>query len=300
MTVLAPAHRALSGLSRTGVIAAALVALAMAGVIDHLTGGELSSSVLYVVPVGVAAWYVDRTAGFVFGLASSAIGYLTDLVAGYPYHHPLIPVWNACVRLAFFVIIAILLSALRDRLVVEQRLARTDPLTGLLNVRAFADQLEHDLPLSDRVGSTLTLAYVDLDDFKQVNDTCGHGEGDRVLGAVAQLLVDATRRADTVARVGGDEFALILPGTDMDGARAVLAKLRQLLIGLSDEMGRKLTCSVGAVVFGEQPASIEEAVEAADRVMYEAKSQGKDAVVMRVYARASGNAGFLDHSWGLR
>jgi diguanylate cyclase (GGDEF)-like protein len=289
--MFARVHHALAGLSRTGVVATALVALAAVGTIDHLTGGELSSSVFYVLPVGLAAWYADRKAGFVFALASSAIGYATDLLAGYPYHHPLIPVWNACVRLAFFVIITILLSALHDRLAAERRLARTDPLTGLLNARAFADQLEHDLRLSDRVGSPLTLAYVDLDDFKQVNDTYGHSEGDRALCAVARRLLDATRRADTVARLGGDEFAVILPGTDVAGARAVLSKLRQLLGGLSATADRALTCSVGAVVFREQPASTEEAIAVADGMMYEAKTQGKNAVVVRVYARSGAEGG---------
>ena len=155
------ANRILTGLSRTALIALALAALALVGVLDRLTGGEISFSVFYVLPVAIAAWYADRTAGVVFALASSVVWYSAELASGYPYHHPLIPIWNACVRLGFFLIISVLLSALRDRLAVEQRFARTDPLTGLLNSRAFADRLEHDLRLIDRVGSPLTLAYVD-------------------------------------------------------------------------------------------------------------------------------------------
>lgn len=285
--MFARVDRALAGLSRTAVLATALAALAVVGVLDHLTGGEMAFGVFYVLPVGMATWYADRTAGYVFGFASSAVGYVAELAGGYPYHHPLIPVWNACVRLAFFVIIAMLLSALRARLEAERRLARTDPLTGLPNRRAFRDQLEHDLTLSDRVGSQLTLAYVDLDDFKQINDNHGHREGDRALCAVGRMLIAATRRADTVARLGGDEFALILPGTGLDGARAILSKLRTMLSELSVSAERGLTCSVGAVVFQEQPASAGDAIAVADRLMYEAKTRGKNAMIFRVYARSS-------------
>jgi diguanylate cyclase (GGDEF)-like protein len=277
--MFARVDQALAGLSRTAVLATALAALVVVGVLDHLTGGEIVFSVFYVLPVGIATWYSERTAGLVFASASSVVGYVAELAGGYPYHHPLIPIWNACVRLSFFVIIALLLSALRDRLAAEQRLARTDHLTGLLNSRAFAEQLEHDLRLSDRVGSMLTLAYVDLDDFKQVNDTYGHSEGDRALCAVGQMLINATRRADTVARLGGDEFALILPGTDLDGAQAVVSKIRQLLTNLSVAESRSLTCSIGAAVFRKQPRSADEAIAAADHLMYRAKSQGKNAVV---------------------
>ena len=279
--------QALAELSRTAVLATALAGLVVVGVLDHLTGGEIVFSVFYVLPVGIATWYSERTAGLVFALASSVVGYVAELAGGYSYHHPLIPIWNACVRLSFFVIIAMLLSALRDRLAAEQRLARTDHLTGLLNSRAFAERLEHDLRLSDRVGSPLTLAYVDLDDFKQVNDTYGHGEGDRVLFGVGRMLADATRRADTVARLGGDEFALILPGTDVNGAQAVLSKLRLQLRELSGTGARALTCSIGAAVFREQPASAGDALAVADHLMYEAKTQGKNAMVFRVCSRSN-------------
>jgi len=275
--MIARVDQALAELSRTAVLATALAALVVVGVLDHLTGGEIVFSVFYVLPVGIATWYSERTAGLVFALASSVVGYVAELAAGYPYHHPLIPIWNACVRLSFFVIIAMLLSALRDRLAAEQRLARTDHLTGLLNSRAFAERLEHDLRLSDRVGSPLTLAYVDLDDFKQVNDTYGHG----------RMLADATRRADTVARLGGDEFAVILPGTDVNGAQAVLSKLRLQLRELSGTGARALTCSIGAAVFREQPASAGDALAVADHLMYEAKTQGKNAMVFRVCSRSN-------------
>jgi diguanylate cyclase (GGDEF)-like protein len=285
--MIARADQALAKLSRTAILATALVALAVIGVLDYLTGGEIVFSVFYVLPVGMATWYSDRTAGLVFASASSVVGYVAELAGGYPYHNPLIPIWNAGVRLSFFVIIAMLLSALRDRLAAEQRLARTDHLTGLLNSRAFAEQLEHDLRLSDRVGKPLTLAYVDLDDFKQVNDTIGHSGGDRVLCAVGRLLIDATRRADTVARLGGDEFALILPGTDVDGAQAVTSKLRTLLSELPAAGARGLTCSIGVVVFREQPATSGGAIAMADDLMYEAKTQGKNATVVRVHSRSN-------------
>jgi diguanylate cyclase (GGDEF)-like protein len=105
------------------------------------------------------------------------------------------------------------------------------------------------------------------------------------------MLTDATRRADTVARLGGDEFALILPGTDVDGAGAVLSKLRLQLRELPATGARTLTCSIGAVVFRVQPASAGDALAVADDLMYQAKIQGKNAMVFRVCSRSNVEGG---------
>jgi diguanylate cyclase (GGDEF)-like protein len=191
--------------------------------------------------------------------------------------------WNAFVRFSFFLITALLLSAVRDRLDAERRLATTDGLTGLLNSRAFSEALEHHLALARRVGTSLTLLYVDLDDFKRINDTHGHREGDRQLRAVGRTLADATRRTDVVARLGGDEFAVILPDTDLDGAEAVTEKLCKLLRETPAPDRVPLTCSIGAVVFREQLRGADQAIAMADRLMYDAKRRGKDGVILRVY-----------------
>ncbi|MGA8204787.1 MAG: GGDEF domain-containing protein, partial [Woeseiaceae bacterium] len=149
-------------LARPVVIALALATLAIVGAIDYLTGYQISFSVFYLVPVGFAAWYGSRNTGYAFAFASSLTWYVAEVTAGYPYEYSAIPVWNATVRLAFFVIIASLLCALHRRLQAEKALARTDPLTGLANGRTFRERLDHDIALSTRLGASLTVAYIDL------------------------------------------------------------------------------------------------------------------------------------------
>lgn len=276
----------IANFSPVAAVLLALTSLAIVGFIDYLTGYEISFAVFYLVPVSIAAWYASRRWGLMLAFASSFVWYFAELGAGSPYHNLAIPIWNAFVRFLFFLIVVLLLSSLRGRLLVESRLAKTDALTGLLNSRAFLERLEHDLALVARTSSSLALAYVDLDDFKHVNDTHGHREGDRLLRTIAQKLVEGTRRSDTVGRLGGDEFALILPATDVEGAQSLMDKLARTLAGSRDDP-YSVTCSIGAVIFRELPISADEAVAAADRLMYDAKRGGKNTLVVGIYSRST-------------
>ncbi|QQS55272.1 MAG: GGDEF domain-containing protein [Candidatus Competibacteraceae bacterium] len=268
--------------SRAQVFALALGGVLLIGLVDYLTGYELGVSLLYLVPIDVAAWNVGRRAGFGMAVLSAIVWFAADWGAGHSYSHLAIPLWNTLIRLGFFLSNVFLLAELREHLTNEQRLARMDALTGVFNSRAFTEQLEYNLGLARRNGSTLTLAYIDLDDFKRINDRHGHGEGDRLLRVVGQTLRRGTRRTDRVARLGGDEFALLLPDTDAGGAVEVIGKARHLLRESLDAAGFPVTCSVGAVTFQQAPSSADEAVKAADHLMYQVKSQGKDAVAFGV------------------
>jgi diguanylate cyclase (GGDEF)-like protein len=284
--------------TRAGVIALAISSLAVVGLLDYVTGYQISFAVFYLVPVGVAAWYCGAWSGSALALGSSFAWYAAERAAGYPYDHPAIPLWNAFVRLCFFLIIAALLSALRGRLRVERQLAKTDALTGVLNLRAFEERLEHDLDFAARTRSPITLAYIDIDDFKRVNDAHGHSEGDRLLRAVATTLRSQLRRADSVARLGGDEFALILPGTDLAGANAVMSEIGEKLGGLPGSGPGSVTCSIGAVVFRDRPPSADDAVAAADRLMYTVKYGGKNAALVEVHTGSHSSKSTPDEGRG--
>jgi len=276
------ANRFVSSLSRSQVVAVSLVVLALIGIVDLATGFEIGVSVFYVGPVSLVAWYVNRRAAVVIALLSAATWLAADLLAGHVYSHSAIPVWNAVVRLGFFLIIAVLLDLLRTHLAMEQRLARTDTVTGVLNRRAFMEQLDYGLALARREDKAVAVAYVDLDDFKRVNDAYGHDEGDRALRVVAQALTESTRRTDIVARISGDEFALLLPGTDLAGAERLIGKaMLSLAEGFRSGLSR-VTCSIGTVVFLRAPDTGEQAIKAADTLMYRVKRQGKNAVLFDV------------------
>ncbi len=270
--------RIASRLSRKTVVLASVAAVALVGLADQLTGFELSFSLFYLAPIAVATWYAGRSAGMLVALISGAAWLVADLSAGHVYSSRAIVAWDALMRLCIFVIFAQLLHALHSLLDTAQRLARTDLLTGLDNRRAFFEQLQYSLALAARERRPLTLAYVDLDDFKRVNDVHGHAAGDQVLRIVARTLLQALRRTDTVARLGGDEFALLLPGTDQAGAESLIAKTRQALYEAFRTESARPTCSVGAVTFAEPTLDAERAIAAADALMYQVKARGKDGV----------------------
>ena len=262
--------------------ALAVLGVIAVGSLDYATGYEVSMSLFYLAPVGVAAWYGSRSAGIAVAVISCASWYFADRAAGHPYSHPGIPVWNAAIRLGFFLVTALLLATMRGLLLNLWHLARTDALTGLFGRRAFEDRLEHDLSLAQRHGSALTLVYMDVDDFKSVNDAHGHARGDRLLQTTGRVLKGSIRRADTAARLGGDEFALILPDTDQHGARHLIETLsRKLETALSDD-GLKVTFSTGAVTFQKPIETVAEAVAAADALMYAVKREVKGASRFRV------------------
>jgi diguanylate cyclase (GGDEF)-like protein len=162
--------------------------------------------------------------------------------------------------------------------------ATTDSLTGLANRRSFDEELTLEWRRSERIGGTLALILVDIDDFKQVNDTHGHQVGDAVLKKVGEVLGGRVRQLDVAARYGGEEFAVLLPETDVVGARTLAQRLRKDIVGarlqLPDGSDFGVTASFGvAEKNGFHRA--EEMIAAADRALYDAKNRGKNRVATR-------------------
>lgn len=284
--LMARAHAVLSGAPPVGSFAIALATLVLVGGIDYVLGYEISFSLFYLLPVGIATWYCGRGAGMAMAVLSCAVWFSADLLSHPPYSHQAIPVWNALVRFGFFAITSGLLATYKDILAGQRTLARTDALTGLAGRRAFEETLAHDLALARRRSSPLTVAYLDLDDFKSVNDSRGHAEGDRVLQAVAEVLVRCLREADTPARIGGDEFVVALPDTDARGAEQLAAELLRELQKAFGAGRWPVSCSIGVVTVTVPGVSAAAALEAADRALYEAKRGGKGTVVRRNFGAA--------------
>ena len=171
-----------------------------------------------------------------------------------------------------------------DEVTTLRKQVVTDPLTGLFNVRHFRKSLEHELERTRRTGMTTALIMVDLDHFKNINDTWGHESGNQVLQTVAQLLQDQTRKLDICCRYGGEEFAVILPSTELMLARQVaercLNSLRETVIPL-DETDLQVTASIGVAVADNSAQTTESLIENADECMYEAKRGGRNQVVSK-------------------
>lgn len=159
-----------------------------------------------------------------------------------------------------------------------------DPLTGLRNRRAFDRILARELERARRSGAALALAMFDLDDFKAVNDTYGHPCGDEVLTALARVLLEGTRSYDVAARLGGEEFALVMPETGLSKARGIVERIldamRTRSVACPEAPPIRVTCSAGlACRRGPGDMSAQELYALADKALYEAKAQGKDRVV---------------------
>jgi diguanylate cyclase (GGDEF)-like protein len=248
------------------------------GAFDLWTGPELSFSVFYLLPIYLAVWLLDKWAGMFISIFSGVTWLAADFMAGHTYSHPLIPYWNAAVRLSFFFTTTYLLAQLKKRLDVEKVMARTDPLTQLANGKHFYTLAEAEIVRSRAADSPLTIAYLDVDDFKGVNDRLGHYVGDQLLRLIASTLQRHIRRSDIVARAGGDEFALLMPDTEAASAQRILSALKSALVEETEREGWPVTFSIGAVTFARPPNSVDDMVRSADRLMYVAKSSGKNAV----------------------
>jgi diguanylate cyclase (GGDEF)-like protein len=258
--------------------------IAAVGLLDYLTGYELAFSLFYVLPISLVTWSTNRQLGIIASLISALVWFGADLATGHPYSHPLLPVWNSLIRLSFFVIITLLLSSLRSLTERERALSRTDPLTGAANFRHFAELAQIEIDRLRRYGHPFSLAYIDLDNFKAMNDQFGHSTGDDILRTVATSASDRLREIDVVARLGGDEFALLLPQTDQQSAQVVVRKIRDMLVNEMKTRGWSITFSIGVLTYTSAPETIDDLVRVADELMYSVKHGGKDAIQFSTYS----------------
>ena len=160
---------------------------------------------------------------------------------------------------------------------VEEQ-AFTDEMTGLFNRRYFVERMDREVRLANRTGQSVSILLLDLDHLKRINDTHGHSAGDRTLREVAACLRRAVRDVDVCARCGGDEFAVILPGTDREGAVVVAERLRRSLAATEVPGVGRVTASLGVGTYPSEALAASELIDAADRALYAAKHAGRDRV----------------------
>ena len=202
-----------------------------------------------------------------------AIGIIVNLSHHHEYAWKWTPYFNWLLRIVAYSFLILI----QNQLKTEAVYARTDYLTGLLNRRAFWEAVEVETERCKRYQRPVSVAYVDVDDFKMVNDRYGHSTGDRFLKTFANTLRKATRTTDFVARLGGDEFAVLMPETDDKGIQTVLKRLSQLAQVMNLHLF-SITVSVGAATFIKAPANAEALISTADNQMYVAKKKGKNVI----------------------
>ena len=265
----------------------AVLTPACTALIGEVGRAPLAAVALCVPQVAAAAWTLGRWAALALVLLSAAGWYLParfSLASVSTADHV-----SAIVGTALLASFSLLMSRWHDSLREARAAAETDPLTGLLNRKGFEARLDAERNRTARNARPLAVAFLDCDSFKSWNDRHGHAAGDRLLVTVAETLRSHVRNYDSVARVGGDEFAILFPETGEDAARAAIARVHASLGSAMSARNWPVTMSVGVVVFNAA-RSAGEMLAAADAEMYAVKRDGKDHFRVRVDSAAADRA----------
>ena len=253
-----------STVSRSRTLVLVFVSLAATGVVDYATGYRYAFSPLYLFPVLLASAALGRLAGMVVALTAALVWTLAQQPPGTSDFSLKLIAWNTTMRFAVLGFIAWLLSELE----LEMQDARHDYLTRLYNRRHFMQSLEAERNRSDRTGVPFSVLSLDLDQFKRLNDTHGHAAGDEALRVVAGVLSGGARAMDVSARMGGDEFSVLLPEADASVARSIA---QRLLAAATDEFQRRdwsIGISLGIVTAIGAAETADEMLRRADDAMY--------------------------------
>jgi diguanylate cyclase (GGDEF)-like protein len=284
-TRVAGMHRTIEYLRKQPKRSLVLLCLSLVvliGLCDYLVGPEIGFALFYLIPISLSAWFAGMSAGVILSVASALAWFANKWLEGEEAFQHLPSAWNAVVQLGFFLVIVYLQRALQQ----EQVIARRDPLTGIGNRRFFFEHAETELHRAKRYPHPLTVAYMDLDNFKAVNDKFGHDVGDTLLCMITKIVNQNIRSTDAVARLGGDEFALLLPETDAVSANRVIDKLHGRLLSAMLRNKWPVTFSIGVITFLSQPESVDDMIKLVDDLMYSAKDRGKNQVKYEVYERS--------------
>lgn len=270
--------------------ALAILAVMAIGWLDYVTGVDIGFSLFYLVPIVASAWACGLRVGVFVAAVAGSVWLAVDVSLSGPHTSLGVSLWNAFTRYVIYISEAVFIALLRrDRELLrtlaarESALARTDETTLLANTRAFAEAAEEELARARANGESVCVLYIDLDNFKQINDTLGHPAGDAVLQQVAEELSHVLRPGDLAARLGGDEFGVLLRGVDETIAERVANRILGRITDLGMTYpGSSLGATVGIAYFAANlPHDAEAILSAADALMYEGKRQGKGRVVMQ-------------------
>jgi diguanylate cyclase (GGDEF)-like protein len=251
---------------------AGIAALAAASMTDD--GQKVRATDFLLLPVSAMAWLAHRR---VYPYLTAAVAVAVTAALSFAASaHLGAAVAAGGARLAMYVIVIVVLGALRNERAMLMQAAATDSLTGAANGRAFKIFAERELERSRRYERPISLLFLDVDDFKEVNDRFGHAEGDRALEAIGRALQACVRRNDVVGRLGGDEFAVLMPEAGAEAAAALAHRMEQVVHRIKTPDGTCIHFSVGVATFATAPDGVRDLLHEAGRLMYQAKREGKD------------------------
>lgn len=265
-------------LIRSGVLALCVLITLLVGYLHTLTGLSYEFHVFFILPVLVVSWFNGKRFGYGVAVLAAVEWLIADWSLASDQANALPLFFNTVMRLAVFLFGAWLIAETRRVLMRESRLAREDALTHLPNRWEFHERGLQAFAQAQRQSASFTAVFIDLDRFKEVNDTLGHDTGDALLTAVARIIREQVRASDIPGRLGGDEFALLLPNMNAEAASVYVEKLRKRLVEAMTEKGWPVTFSIGVASYKVAPHDFDMLIKQADTLMYEVKRGGRDRI----------------------
>jgi diguanylate cyclase (GGDEF)-like protein len=248
--------------------------------IEYLLRSYIDLVPLYIIVVLLASWYGSSKTGISLSIIISAFLLISSSGDELSYFYN-----NSRIAVIFVVnlLVAILVTNFRNVYGFEAEAADTDTLTGVHSLRSFYAEIANEILRSRRYEHRFSLAYIDVDDFKKINDTLGHHEGDRLLIELANCLTTSLRATDTVARIGGDEFVCLMPETEETQAKSAILNVESSLKKRMSKKNWNVSFSIGLVTFDTLPEDVHEALKVADELMYSVKKSKKNAIAYKVW-----------------
>jgi diguanylate cyclase (GGDEF)-like protein len=255
------------------------------GLLDYLLSPEIRFSITYLIPVAIAAWFVGRTFSLTVSFFITAMTMFIGFTTGRAYLNIIFHYWDAVIRLCIFVVFILLLDRLETALNTERSLSRIDFLTGAMNSRYFYELASMEIERCKRYGRICSVAYIDVDNLKTINDKFGHLKGDDTLRAIVGIIKKNIRKNDTVARLGGDEFIILFPETGYKAAVAAIKKIQKAVKRQTALLGFSTSLSIGILTCESCPSSIAKIIEKVDSLMYSIKNHKKDGIAYSIYKK---------------
>ena len=264
----------------------ALVLVVVVAVFDYLSGYYVSFSLFYLLPVLFVSLSLGMSEGLLAALLCACVWFYNEYLVQPEELSIGVLMWNTGIRLGFFSITAWLSSGLARALEHERDNARTDMLTGLANLQGFLEHSSDKLEECNNRELSVSLAYIDCDNFKIINDTLGHTAGNHLLALVGQTVREHCKSTDVPARMGGDEFVILMPDTNAQEAETCLRRLQSVLLDLMKTNKWPVTFSIGLITYkcpyrSLEQMVLEQLIQEGDALMYQVKTQGKNNIMLK-------------------
>lgn len=277
------------------VVAAILLSLAVA-YLDFALNTGVEITYLQFVSIAIVAWFVPRRWSVLFATAAAALQ-VPAMASGAGSVAPLLV--NVSLTLGTFVFSALAVNELAGTLRTVGHLARFDALTGVRNADYFKTTMDAEFLRSRRYGRQLSVAFIDVDEFKALNDSLGHRVGSQALAAIGASISAHVRAEDVVGRVGGDEFALLLPEIGLAEAHALLERIATGISVLAGSRDWPVSISAGVTSLGDEVDEVcsgQDVLEYADALMLRAKREAKGTVVSDWFTSGGSSVGLHHHA----